>query len=230
MAMQWIPLESNPEVLNKYAHNLGLPSNWNFIDVFSLDSDVLAMVPQPVAGLVFIYPITPESEAEPFGEQLEKSDDVYFMKQTVSNACGTVAMLHTIGNSLEKLKLKEGSSLLNFFNKSSGASCTPETRAKLMAEDETLTSAHEEAAGEGQTETPSRDTCTNLHFVALLHRSGQLWEMDGRRNGPICHGATTEDQFLLDSAKVMQKYIDRQGKDDVHFSVIALAEGESMFS
>lgn len=35
---RWIPLEANPDVLNKYAEKLGLDtSNLAFCDVFSLD-------------------------------------------------------------------------------------------------------------------------------------------------------------------------------------------------
>ena len=30
---------------------------------------------------------------------------VYFMKQTISNACGTIGLLHALANNLETLKL-----------------------------------------------------------------------------------------------------------------------------
>ena len=33
------------------------------------------------------------------------SDKVYFMKQTVGNACGTIGLLHAIGNITSKIKL-----------------------------------------------------------------------------------------------------------------------------
>jgi hypothetical protein len=33
---------------------------------------------------------------------------LYYMKQTIGNACGTIAMLHSFGNSLETVKLGEG--------------------------------------------------------------------------------------------------------------------------
>ena len=32
------------------------------------------------------------------------SPNVFFMKQTVGNACGTVGLLHSIGNCLDKIK------------------------------------------------------------------------------------------------------------------------------
>lgn len=35
----------------------------------------------------------------------EASSGVYFMKQTVGNACGTIGLLHAIGNLTSKIKL-----------------------------------------------------------------------------------------------------------------------------
>ena len=39
----------------------------------------------------------------------EVSKSVYFMKQTVGNACGTVGILHSIANNLDKVNLSEHS-------------------------------------------------------------------------------------------------------------------------
>jgi ubiquitin carboxyl-terminal hydrolase L3 len=42
--MGWLPLESNPDVLNPFVHRLGLPPDWGFADVFGLDPELLCMV------------------------------------------------------------------------------------------------------------------------------------------------------------------------------------------
>ena len=34
-----------------------------------------------------------------------KGAGVYFMRQTISNACGTIGLLHAVGNNLDTLKL-----------------------------------------------------------------------------------------------------------------------------
>ena len=39
----WLPLESNPEVLNPFLWKLGVPGEWGFCDVFGLDPELLAM-------------------------------------------------------------------------------------------------------------------------------------------------------------------------------------------
>jgi ubiquitin carboxyl-terminal hydrolase L3 len=32
-------------------------------------------------------------------------EQLYYMKQTIGNACGTIAMLHSIGNNRQRLQL-----------------------------------------------------------------------------------------------------------------------------
>ena len=55
---RWLPIESNPEVMNKFLHNCGLPADkWAITDVYGLDEALLAMLPQPVLSLMLLFPI-----------------------------------------------------------------------------------------------------------------------------------------------------------------------------
>jgi ubiquitin carboxyl-terminal hydrolase L3 len=36
---------------------------------------------------------------------MQVSEKVYFMKQTVGNACGTIGLLHAVGNNLNQVDL-----------------------------------------------------------------------------------------------------------------------------
>ena len=122
MPSQWFPLESNPEVINSYAEKLGLSVNkFSFQDVLSIEEWGLSMVQSPTLAVLLLFPVKEVSEAHRIEEskQIELngqtvSSNVYFMKQTVGNACGTVGILHAIGNSRNRLELIENSYLQRF--------------------------------------------------------------------------------------------------------------------
>ena len=102
---RWLPLESNPEVMNKFVKGMGLSGDYEFTDIYGMDPELLAMVPQPVAGVLLLFPIA-DNYSEFNAQQCEEArakgqtvgNNVYFMKQTISNACGTIGLLHCLGN------------------------------------------------------------------------------------------------------------------------------------
>ena len=66
----------------------------------------------------------------------------------------------------------------------------------------------------------------DLHYVCFVKGSdGALWELDGRRKGPIRRGDLEENEDML-SPKALSlgilKFLEREG-DDLRFSAVALA-------
>jgi hypothetical protein len=109
---RWLPLESNPDVMNKYMHKLGLPKSHCFHDVLSFEDWALAMVPRPVVGVLLLFPISKaysefkqeqEAELEKQREEHEITEKgLFFTKQYVSNACGTIGLVHAVVNAMKK--------------------------------------------------------------------------------------------------------------------------------
>ncbi|XP_046679365.1 ubiquitin carboxyl-terminal hydrolase isozyme L3 [Homalodisca vitripennis] len=205
--------------------SVGVPEKWQIVDVYGLDQDLLAVVPRPVVALIFLFPtsdkyeehrISQEGEVQAKGQTV--SPDVYYMKQFAQNACGTIALLHSIGNNLDKIQLGDGC-LKQFFEDTKQA--TPEERGEMLMKNAGVINAHQELAQEGQTEAPSPNEPVNFHFVALVCKDGDLYELDGRKSFPINHGPTTPDSLLEDGAKVIREYTSRD-PDDIRFTVVAL--------
>lgn len=59
----WMPLESNPEVINEFIKNLGFDVNkYKLVDVFSIEEWAQDMIPKPVKAVFFLYPISSVQE------------------------------------------------------------------------------------------------------------------------------------------------------------------------
>lgn len=228
MAPRWLPLESNPDVMNRYITNLGVDTNkFKYYDVYGLDPELLLMVPQPVRALLLLFPITDnykkfcsneEERLKTEGQVV--SDNVYFTLQTVGNACGTVGIIHSIFNNQDEVKIKDGS-LKTFYEKTK--SLTPKECAEALEKDDGIAHCHGESASEGQTTAIDEDV--NLHFIALVHKEGQLYELDGRKPFPINHGPSSPDSFLNDAAEVCKKFMARDPKL-LQFNIVALGKAE----
>ncbi|XVF51820.1 hypothetical protein PTKIN_Ptkin04bG0215000 [Pterospermum kingtungense] len=221
-AKRWLPLEANPEVMNQFLWGLGLPEDEaECCDVYGLDDELLAMVPQPVLAVLFLFPITSQTEEEGLLQDNEKRDassKVYFMKQTVGNACGTIGLLHSVGNITSEIKLEVGSFLDRFFK--STASMDPWERASFLETDREMEVAHSAAATAGETEASDN---VDTHFICFTCVDGELYELDGRKSGPISHGASSPTSLLQDAAKVIKGMI-QKNPESLNFNVIALSK------
>ncbi|XP_022923369.1 ubiquitin carboxyl-terminal hydrolase 3-like [Cucurbita moschata] len=222
-AKRWLPLEANPDVMNQFLWGLGLPEDEaECNDVYGLDEELLDMVPKPVLAVVFLYPITQKCKDERLQQEEDAkndySDQVYFMKQTVGNACGTIGLLHAIGNITSEIKLSEGSFLDRFFK--STKSMDPMERAVFLGEDREMEVAHSVAANAGDTTAPEK---VDTHFICFSCVDGVLYELDGMKSKPISHGASSPDTLLQDTAKVIKDIISKN-PDSLRFNVIAISK------
>ncbi|KAK2589258.1 hypothetical protein KPH14_007818 [Odynerus spinipes] len=228
--MAWVPLESNPEVMTKFLHKLGVPEKWGIIDIYGLEPDLLAVVPKPVLAVILLYPESVKTELQNKEDEETKSKDngkdtpdgVYHMKQIISNACGTVALIHSVANNMDAVNLKDGF-LKSFLDESKDLSFAE--RGELLVNAQGIITTHKESAQEGQTEAPEEDTPVYYHFVAFIQKNGTLYELDGRKPAPVDHGSTTGETLLEDAARVCKEYMARD-PSEMRFTVVALAASD----
>ncbi|OXB79857.1 UNVERIFIED_CONTAM: hypothetical protein H355_004818 [Colinus virginianus] len=238
-------------LLFQFLKQLGIHPDWQFVDVYGMEPELLSMVPRPVCAVLLLFPITEKYETfrteeeeriKAKGQDVKSS--VYFMKQTINNACGTIGLIHAIANNREKMNFETNSSLKKFLEDS--LSMTPEERAKYLEtyEQSTLTvavSCNDEGTDEQHAledaevnicrsykdvdlfcRAPSIDEKVDLHFIALVNVGGHLYELDGRKPFPINHGQTSDDSFLEDAIEVCKKFMERD-PEELRFNAIALS-------
>lgn len=214
-------MEINPEMLNKMMEKLGVGGNWRFVDVLGLEEDQLSGVPKPCCALMLLFPLTQQHESfrSQQADKVASSSEVYFLKQTVDNSCGTIALLHAVGNSKDNMTFNAGSALKKFLDDTAGLSV--EERAKCFQENQAIKEAHNDVATQGQCR-PQADKI-NFHFIAFANVNGQLFEFDGKMEGAIKHGDTKDDTFVQDAAKVCRCFMERE-QGEVRFSAVALCK------
>lgn len=68
------------------------------------------MIPRPVQAIIFLFPITEAYEKFKAEEEARItkcgqyiSPEVVFFKQTISNACGMIALLHSLASSDDEI-------------------------------------------------------------------------------------------------------------------------------
>ncbi|GKZ17295.1 ubiquitinyl hydrolase 1 [Aspergillus brasiliensis] len=234
----FVPLENNPEVMTHLVRQLGLSPTIGFTDVWSIDSpDLLAFIPRPSYALLLVFPVSAAYEASrqaedaPLPEYTGSGPDepVMWFKQTIRNACGLIGLLHAVSNGTPRKHVTPGSELDNLLKEAEGLG--PIQRADLLYESKALESAHADAARLGDTEAPGAEDSVDLHFVAFVKgEDGRLWELDGRRKGPLVRGVLGEEEDAL-SERALQLGVRRflevekkSGNEDLRFSLVSLGE------
>uniref|UniRef100_A0A1A9ZF47 Ubiquitin carboxyl-terminal hydrolase n=1 Tax=Glossina pallidipes TaxID=7398 RepID=A0A1A9ZF47_GLOPL len=220
----WTPLESNPDVLTKYIHTFGVTKDWVITDVMGLEPDMLEWIPKPVKSIILLFPCSDTYEKHRAEEQQRLAEteqtypkDLFYMRQLSQNACGTVALIHSVANN-EDIMLGEGI-LKDFLDLTKDM--TPEERGKALEADKAVRESHQALAQEGQTVSDPNEEVYH-HFIAFVNKAGTLYELDGRKMFPIEHGATSDETFLQDAARVCKEFMARDPKE-LRFTVLALS-------
>ncbi|OAA69458.1 ubiquitin hydrolase [Cordyceps fumosorosea ARSEF 2679] len=232
-----IPLENNPEVFTSLLHDLGLSQKLGFYDVYSIDdADLLAIIPRPAHALIFITPaemyyasrkedgISCDMAVEKMTYTKTGDDPVLWFRQTIGNACGLYALIHSVANGPGKQYVQKESLLDRLF--AEAKPLQPESRARVLYDSQELEEAHMRAARKGDSIPPPAENHPALHFIAYVKGpDGHLWELEGQTDGPVDRGLLPPEDDVL-SAKALElglrKFL-KHSEGNPNFSIVALA-------
>lgn len=223
--------------MNQLAYKLGLSQELEFYDVYSLtDPDLLAIIPRPVFALLVIIPLSDawhkDREEEDGSKQIYQGvgpdEPVIWFKQTITHACGSIGLLHSVLNSQAADYIKPGSDFDKL--RQDAIPLRWAERANMLSESKPFELAHEAAAQLGDTPPPTLEVADKLHqhFVSFVKgKDGHLWELEGSRKGPLDRGALAEDEDALSPRALalgLGRLIDmeRNSGGNPRFSCIAL--------
>ncbi|KAH9891465.1 putative ubiquitin carboxyl-terminal hydrolase [Xylariomycetidae sp. FL2044] len=229
----FIPLEANPELMTALLRKLGLSPALQVHDVYSIsEPELLAFVPRPALALLLVFPVSATYESARLAEDAGadeyagkgEGEPVLWWRQTIRNACGLMGLLHAVANGPARGFVEPDTPLANLIEKSTPL--PPTERAALLEKTPELAAAHQEAASGGQTAAPDARDDVDLHYVCFVKTDdGTLWELDGRRKGPIARGKLERGEDVLSEKALLWgplKFLERGG-GDMRFSCVALA-------
>ena len=203
-----------------------------------VDRGLLAMIPRPVAAVILLFPCTEKIYAERAAEKRrlqmtgpsEACDSAFHLRQVASfgNACGTIAAVHALTNSVGCHSLN--GPLAKFRQDTADKTAAERGQALLttrhLKQESDVAAEHASA----QTACPSRDGPDLDHhycaFVPITTSSGvRVVELDGTKSRPVDHGPQGQD-FLETVCQVVQERFMNVEPDRIDFSLMALCANE----
>ena len=222
--MDWCTIESDPGVFTELIHSLGC-TDVQLEEVITLDT-----LPSDTLGLIFLFKFKKELYANDHrhGISSQANQTVYFAKQTVQNACATQAIINILLN-CDKIELGE---TLNCF-KEFTLSLPYDMRGDMIGQQELIRAKHNSfARNDPFISTQDKDVSDKekgdaFHFVAYTPVHGNVYELDGLRDGPILVNSTTEGQNWVDVAKEeIQRRIGQFDTAEINFNLMAIVENK----
>uniref|UniRef100_A0A6B2LGV6 Ubiquitin carboxyl-terminal hydrolase n=1 Tax=Arcella intermedia TaxID=1963864 RepID=A0A6B2LGV6_9EUKA len=188
--------------MNNFASQLGLNSKFVFCDVIDMESGTLMLGDDIVVGTdvlsyIFLFP-SKAKVVQNFADYPWKPQDLpFFLEQVddLQDACGTVALIHSLGQNRAKIGLEDGTVLGQFLK--SVANLSFNERGLALAKNDSIRALHCSAVSDERSATRQVEVgATDNHFVCFTTTKvgGDTWivELDGRKQYPIFHQVLPE--------------------------------------
>ncbi|OAV97270.1 hypothetical protein PTTG_26102 [Puccinia triticina 1-1 BBBD Race 1] len=228
MSEGWCLTESDPAVFSTLLSELGV-SGLQVEELWSLDTASLDQL-EPVHALIFLFKYVASSQREPSahaGVAQPAPPGTWFAHQVITNACATLAILNAVMNipaAGSRIQLGETLGPLKEFSVDLDAQMTGE----LLTNSERIRAVHNSFARPDpfeRDEPKQPSTEDAYHFITYLPIQGQLFELDGLKALPVCHGPVAADASWTALAReVIQARIHTYSSSEVHFNLMAVCE------
>lgn len=152
----------------------------------SLPPVIACVLFSPVYGLIFLFKW--QSDEADDRVQLEESEDIYFARQMINNACATQAILNILLNCQD---ITLGDTLRQF--KEFTMALPPDMRGEAIGTDDRLRTVHNSFSRPEPFIFEDKDKDKGeaedaFHFIGFVPVNGILYELDGLKQGPIVIG------------------------------------------
>jgi len=176
---------------------------------------------QPLYGLIFLFKWQKETDPRPVLAD-GMYPGVFYASQVITNACATQAMLSIL---LNRPDVDVGPELASF--KAFTQDLPSDMRGLAISNSTPIRTAHNSFARpepfeyDGRKATEKDDV---FHFVAYVPVDGQVYELDGLKEGPILLGACDMSHWHTVAATTIRERVSRYNAKEIKFNLLALHE------
>ncbi|VDN07812.1 unnamed protein product [Thelazia callipaeda] len=191
-------------------HRIGVEKGVECVDVYGFEDDVLSFIPRPCYAILLCFPEVDKVKEmmQPIYMKMKEEgsvipDGLFFMKQKISNACGTFALIHSLANNDKRINLGDGP-LKQWLD--TAIPLSVEERSDLLAGNSILAEAHDNCARNGDTDS---NESVSHHFICYVNYKDSLYELDSGAPCPRLCGPTSDETFLNDVGKACKVLMDQ---------------------
>lgn len=159
-----------------------------FTDVFGFDPELLIMIPQPCKAFIFLYTITDKAEELRKSQEESLKDqprptEPFWIKQTIGNACGTIAIIHALGNLAKSGQITLSDGIFKKYLEDI-KDLSPEEAGEKLESSEDFANCHAaiSTSSGNQTSAPTAEEKLQDHFIAFVEVNGTLYEVKSIEN------------------------------------------------
>jgi len=217
MSNNWCTIESDPGVFTELITTLGV-KGVQVEELMDLEKKSLDKL-SPFYGLIFLFKWQKDEKDT---RSPSDTSDVFFAKQTVSNACATQAILNILMNREE---VDIGSKLQAF--KTFTKELPSDMRGDLIGSQDDIRLAHNSFARPepfifDEKKEKDDEEEDAFHFIGFVPIKNKLYELDGLKKGPIVISECTNENWLDKATPAIQERIEKYSTKEIRFNLLAL--------